>query len=170
MRRYSITLLILARLVDWTDSVRSVGTAAEIVPMKTRVLVASVQQAHRRLIAILGGHDLTFVSTLTEAEAALRADGFNLIMVGTHFDESKVFDLLRSVKADAKYSRVPVICFRGIKFAETYDKSLVQIVEMACKEMGAAHFFDLVAFPDDARGNAHVRSVINRVLDRTAEN
>jgi hypothetical protein len=35
--------------------------------------------------------------------------------------------------------------------------------------MGAAHFFDLVAFPDDARGNAEVRSVINRVLDGAAE-
>jgi hypothetical protein len=137
--------------------------------MKTRVLVASVQQAHSRLIAILAGHELTFVSTFTDADAALKADGFNLIMIGTHFDESRFFDLLRSVKADAKYSRVPVICFRGIKFAETYDKSLLQIVELACKEMGAAHFFDLVAFADDAEGNAAVGSVINRVLDRAAE-
>jgi hypothetical protein len=137
--------------------------------MKTRVLVAAVQQAHRRLIAILPGHELSFVSTFTDADAALKADGFNLLMVGTQFDESRVFDLLRSLKADANYSRIPVICFRGIKFAATYDKSLLQIVETACKEMGAAHVFDLVAFPDDARGNAHVRSVTNRVLDGAAE-
>jgi hypothetical protein len=88
----------------------------------------------------------------------------SLIMVGTHFDGSRVFDRLRSVKTDAKYSRVPVICFRGIKFADTYDKSLLRIVEPACKEMGATHFFDLVAFPDDARGNADVQGIIDHVL------
>ncbi len=90
----------------------------------------------------------------------------SLIMVGTHFDGSRVFDRLRSVKTDAKYSRVPVICFRGIKFADTYDKSLLQIVEMACREMGAAHFFDLVAFADDAQGNAAVGSIITQLLSR----
>jgi hypothetical protein len=137
--------------------------------MKARILLASVQQTHRRFRAILPEHELSCVSSFTDAKGALEADGFNLIIVGTHFDESKVFDLLRAVKADAKYARVPVICFRGVKFAATQDKSLLHIVEVACNEMGAAHFFDLVAFSDDAPGNAAVRRIINRVLESRAD-
>jgi hypothetical protein len=140
-----------------------------VVPKTARILLACVQQAQRRLFAILPEHELRFVSTLADAKAALKADGFDLIMIGTHFDESRVFDLLRHLKSDRRYSTVPVICFRGIKFAGTQDKSLLHIIEVACKAMGAAYFFDLVAFGDDALGNAGVRSVINRVLEARAE-
>jgi hypothetical protein len=136
-----------------------------MTPTKARILLACVRQAYTRLFTILSAHELTYASTLSDAQAALKIDRFNLIMIGTRFDGSRMFDLLRYVKADDKYSRVPVICFRGMKFGDTEEKFIVRTVEMACKEMGANSFFDLLAFADDSLGNAGVRSIINRLLE-----
>jgi hypothetical protein len=133
---------------------------------KARILLASVEAAHIRLAAILAGHELTFVTTLTDAQAALDTHNFDLVMIGTQFDESKVFDLLRCVRANGKYSGVPVICFRGVKFAAAEGKFMLRTIEMACREMGASCFFDLPAFVNDKLGNAKVRSIIRRVVER----
>jgi hypothetical protein len=133
---------------------------------KVHILLASVEAAHTRLAAILAGHQLTFVTTLTDAQIALSKHNFDLIMIGTQFDESKVFDLLRCVRADGKYSAVPVICFRGVKFAATEGKFMLRTIEMACREMGASCFFDLPAFVNNKLGNAKVRSIIRRVVER----
>lgn len=138
----------------------------ELSPKKTRILLACAEKAYTRLYAILSDHEITFVSTLADAEATLKGDDFNLIMIGTRFDGSRIFDLLRSVKRDARHSGLPVICFRGIKLTETKDKSLLRTVEMACKEMGANSFFDLLAFADDRLGNAGVRSIVNHLIER----
>src|SRR5437899_9265582 len=69
---------------------------------KSRILVACVQEAYTRLFAIFTGHELTFVTTLADAQTALRADHFNVIMIGVNFDESRMFDLLQHVRADSK--------------------------------------------------------------------
>src|SRR5437870_13665032 len=89
---------------------------------KSRILVACVQEAYPRLFAIFTGHELTFVTTLADAHQALKADRFNMIMIGVNFDESRMFDLLQHVRADSKYSRVPVVCFRGIVTPDTQAK------------------------------------------------
>ena len=73
---------------------------------KSHILLACVQDGYTRLFAILTGHELTFVTTLADAQTALRADRFNMIMIGVNFDESRMFDLLQYVRADSKYTRV----------------------------------------------------------------
>lgn len=135
-----------------------------MLPKRARILVACAERAYRRLLLILVDQELTYARNFTDAEAALKADGFDLIMIGSRFDESRMFDLLRYLKADPKYSAIPVICFRGIRFAAREDESLLRIVEMACKEIGANCFLDLAAFPHDKAGDDAVRNIINRLL------
>ncbi|MBI4522428.1 MAG: hypothetical protein HY695_01305 [Deltaproteobacteria bacterium] len=132
---------------------------------KPRILLACAPEPYTRLFAILSGRELTFVSTLTDAHAALKADHFDMIMIGVHFDESRMFDLLRYVRADAKYDRVPVVCFRGITVPNAKGKVVLEAVEVACKAMGANAFFDLMGFADDTVGNAAVRKIIDGFLE-----
>jgi len=131
---------------------------------RARILLACVKEGYTRLFAVLSGHELTYVSTLSDADAALKADGFNMVMIGVHFDESRMFDLLEHVRVDANYSRVPVICFRGAIIADTEIEFAMEGTEVACKAMGANAFFDLLAFTDDALGNAAVLTIINSLL------
>lgn len=86
---------------------------------KKRILVASAHAAYKRLFAILPGYDLRFVETLAEAQSALKADDFSLIMIGIYFEQSKMFELLRYIKSDRKYADIPVVCFRGILLSGT---------------------------------------------------
>jgi hypothetical protein len=131
---------------------------------KARILVGCVRRAYTRLFAVLTRYELSFVSTLADARAALQAGDFHLIMIGLSFDESRMFDLLQCVRTDAGYSQVPVVCFRGIEDSEGHGKLALEGVEAACKAMGANVFFDLLAFTDDARGNAAIRKLIDDLL------
>lgn len=105
--------------------------------MKARILLACAQQAHRRTLAILPGHELSFVGTSNDAEAALKANGYDLIMIGIHFDESRAFDLLR-YEGRRGLSEGAGDLFSRHQIHGTADKSLLRRVEMACKEIRAA--------------------------------
>ena len=132
-----------------------------MVERKARILVGCARRVYTRLFAILSGHDLAFVSTLSDARAALKAGDFHLIMIGLSFDESRMFDLLQYIRADAKYDRVPVVCFRGIIEGNFASEG----IKAACQAMGANAFFDLLAYSDDAVGNAALRKIIDELLD-----
>jgi hypothetical protein len=130
---------------------------------KARILIACMPQAYTRLFAILAGHDLSFASTLGDAQAALQGDRFDMIMVGVHFDESKMFDLLQLVQADGKQGQVRLVCFRGIELQSDHGRSREANCQAACEAMGAA-FFDLASFADDTHGNDAVRQFVRRLL------
>ena len=86
-------------------------------------------------------------------------------LIGLHFDESRMFDLLRYVRADGKYARVPVVCFRGVVVPDAKGKIVLEAVELACKAIGANAFFDLTSFTDDTRGHAAVKRFIDGVFN-----
>lgn len=52
----------------------------------------------------------TRVGTLAEARAALANDVFGLLVVGARFDDSRMFDLIREVRADARYASLRIVC------------------------------------------------------------
>ena len=131
----------------------------------TRIILASAQQPYQRLFAILSGHTIRFVTTMADAQDALAGEPFDLVMIGAYFDESRMFDLLRQVRADARYANVPVICFRGVVPVVNHFNR--EDVDVACRSIGATAFFDLAEFSDDAAGNAAVRSIISGILPPT---
>jgi len=123
-----------------------------------RILVAD--GGERRLADILAGHDVVAVRTLADAQRALARERFDLVIVAVHFDESRMFDLLRHLQA-SNY-KGPVACVRSQHFVS--PAITIEGLEIAAKALGATLFLDLTWYADSAQGNAAVRSLIDAIL------
>jgi hypothetical protein len=77
---------------------------------------------------------------MPEAERLL-AMQFDVIVCGTHFAESKMFDLLRYAKTSTESRQTPFLCVRVLE-GELDDTAFLGI-RMAAEAMGAAGFVDL---------------------------
>ncbi|MEC4723757.1 hypothetical protein RY831_32045 [Noviherbaspirillum sp. CPCC 100848] len=83
---------------------------------------------------------LTFCTSMQEATNRLN-DGFDVIVCGTHFAESKMFDLLRLAKSLPEVQTVPFLCVRVLD--GELDNTAFQGISIACCALGAAGFIDL---------------------------
>lgn len=87
--------------------------------------------------------------TLAEAEAALSAE-VAMIACGVHFDDGRMFDLLKMVKADPLLCAIP---FWGILRDDgLLSTAITRGIRTAMKSMGANGLFNLSQL--DTRGNA----------------
>jgi DNA-binding response OmpR family regulator len=127
-----------------------------------RVLIADTAEGDRRIAAILTGYELKFVRTLDEARHALQADGFDLALIGVHFDDSRMFDLLRYMQANPEKPGRCVVCMRSQRFTST--AITIEGLEIAAKTLGCALFLDLTWYADDANGNQAVRSLLDALI------
>ncbi|MEC4723555.1 hypothetical protein RY831_30925 [Noviherbaspirillum sp. CPCC 100848] len=103
-----------------------VAEVPEVIPL--------VQEAWRAHFA------LTFCTSLAEAETLLNKR-FDVIVCGTHFAESKMFDLLRMAKSKPKSQAVPFLCIRVLD--GELDGTAFQGISIATCALGAAGFVDL---------------------------
>src|SRR5215213_2111915 len=94
-----------------------------------RVLVADVPEMDERIRHCLPGHELVFVRTLSEAIRVLRHDGFSMVVIGLHFDESRMFEVLSHVRSLPQYDDVPVVCVQGMEFI--VPEAVMRTVDMA---------------------------------------
>jgi PleD family two-component response regulator len=113
-------------------------------PMKKLILVADHSDA--RLSSMLAGHDLTFVHTIDEAKAVLTGRNFDLIVIGVHFDESRMFDLLRHVRWQERHRATPVVCVLTVEF--TRHAIAAEGLEIAVKALGGTAYLDLKSIAD----------------------
>ena len=67
-------------------------------PPKTRILLAVTADMRERMRRILGRHELTFVETSEQAMAALE-ERHGIVILGVHFDDSRMFSLLGDIRA-----------------------------------------------------------------------
>ena len=105
------------------------------------------------------------VTTMAEAQIALRGpEPFDMVLIGIHFDESRMFDLLRLVKADRQHWKVPVICFRGGDRPETQGRLAMQGIELACGALGANALVDVVSYKSENDGDLALRAEVERLL------
>ena len=111
------------------------------MPVNTKVLVANVPEMDGKLRECLPGHDLTFVRTMQKAVSELRHDGFQLVVIGLEFDESRMLELLQYVRSLPHYKDVPVVCV----YAEHYNLSDVVLknIDVAVKALGGLAFLNL---------------------------
>jgi len=130
--------------------------------MTKRILVADTPEGDGRISAILAGYDLVFVRTLGEAQRALDHQRFALVLVGVHFDDSRMFDLLRHVQAVGGPPGCAVICMRSQHFQS--PAITIEGLEIAAKALGCNLFLDLTWYADDATGNAAVRMMLEALL------
>src|SRR3954463_16131380 len=135
--------------------------------MTKKILVADGRDVPRRLAPILEPHEPTFVHTLADAKRALARDGYDLIIIGVHFDESRMFDLLRQVRADERYQATPVVCVASQPFDTPIS---VEGLEIATRALAADAFVDFARHPNRDAGDAAIRGVVERLLgDRAAD-
>lgn len=111
------------------------------MPATTKVLVAGVPEMDEKLRACLPGHHLTFVRTMQSAISELRRDGFQLVVIGLEFDESRMLEFLQYVRALPHYKDVPVVCVH----AEYYNLSdaVMKNIDVAVKALGGRAFLNL---------------------------
>jgi CheY-like chemotaxis protein len=131
--------------------------------MPKRILVADTSDSDRRLSAILAGQDVMFARTIGEAQRLLAQQQFDLVMIGMHFDDSRMFDLVRHVRAGGHHAGKPVACVRSHRFISAAAISL-EGLEIAARALACNIFLDLTKYPDDAHGNAEVRKLLDALL------
>jgi DNA-binding response OmpR family regulator len=126
--------------------------------MTRKILVADGD----RLAEILAGHDLVFVRTLQEAQRALERQPFDLVVVGVHFDDSRMFDLLRYLQASGRHGGRPLVCVRSQHFLSS--AITIEGLEIAAKALGCTLFLDLTWYADNAQGNGAVRKLLDALF------
>lgn len=130
--------------------------------MARRILVADTPEGDRRISAILAGYELVFVRTLADAQRAIERDSFVLVLVGVHFDDSRMFDLLRFLQAKGHPSDCAVVCMRSHHFAS--PAITIEGLQIAVKALGCNLFLDLTWYADDPAGNEAVRTLLEALI------
>jgi PleD family two-component response regulator len=131
-------------------------------PGRTRVLVAVSDETRPRMEKVLAGHDVVIARNSMEAEKALAAQGFGLIVLGVNFDESRMFELLAYVRAQERHHVVPVLCVLGS--SRRLTAMAVEAIDRAAKAMLANAFLWLEKFPDDETGDARIRRIADYLI------
>ena len=121
--------------------------------MRKRILVADTPESDHRLTAVLNGHELAFARTLGEAQRRLAQGAFDLLVIGVHFDDSRMFDLVGHVRG--AQNELPVACVRCHRFVS--PALSIEGLEVAARAARCSLFLDLTKYPDDAGGNAEAR-------------
>ena len=107
--------------------------------------------------AAFSGWEVSFVRTERAARTLLAAAPHDLIAVGVYFDDSRMFDLVRALRADRKYANVPIVCVRGSTGFMTVS---TDTLKTTVKALGADVFLDLLHFGDDHAANQALRSAV----------
>ena len=89
----------------------------------------------------LPGHDLSFVRTVYDAVRALRHDGFQLVVIGLEFDESRMLELLQYVRGLPRYQGVPVVCVHAENL--NLSEAVMKNIDVAVKALGGIGFLNL---------------------------
>jgi CheY-like chemotaxis protein len=126
--------------------------------MKKSILVAD-GDADSRLQAILQGCELTYAHTLEEAAHAALKHNFELIVIDMHFDDSRMFDLLRYLRSEERLRSTPVICLRSHRFEWTNIAG--EGLEIAVKALGGQAFIDLAKYGTDPAADLQIRKLID---------
>jgi hypothetical protein len=137
---------------------------ASVTAMRKKILVADVPELDARLAEVLAGSELRFVRTVEEAMRALGQEEFGLLVISVHFDDSRMFDLLREARTDARSKSIPIVCVRepGLGFTAISSHTL----EVTCRALDANAFLDLATISDDGRRDAALRAAIDGLLPR----
>lgn len=130
---------------------------ANMSARQARILVAVSPEVRGRLAVVLQGLDVTWAR---EPRDATR-DRYELIVLGSHFAESTALESLGAIKAANPGARL--VCVRGRPFPGLGGATM-DAYRTACEALGAVRVIDLLAYPDDAAGNARIRAVLDELL------
>jgi hypothetical protein len=114
---------------------------------KAKILIADEQDGAERLTKLFGAnHEITIVTSLSKAKKAAHATNFDVIICGTRFDDSRMFDFLMAIKHDKQLRSKPFICIN-----QSPTKRFTQIdsfTPKAAKLIGAVCYLEAVKLSD----------------------
>jgi hypothetical protein len=104
----------------------------------------------------------------------------DMIIAGVHFDDSRMFDLLRIAKADPTYRDIPFLCIRGVSgpialpgHANGPLLSNFEIIATASTALGAAGAVDFYSLQEktgiEKAGREFARIVLAYLDEREAQ-
>jgi hypothetical protein len=135
-----------------------------------RILIAATPASAKLLSNILeDDFELIFVESIEQASATLD-ESIALIACDTHFDDCRMFDLLRLSKANPDTRAVPFLCLRVVEGA--IDQTLYQSVDIASNALGAAAFIDLFDLKQKSgamQANTRLNKLVEQLASRTAD-
>ncbi len=112
------------------------SSAPPILVADTPESIAAFRQA------LASPHRVITATTMEKAKAGL-ADGPALIVCGCHFDEGRMYDLLRHAKAGEHTRHIPFLAVRCVA-GELMDDTLYESVKIAVRALGGNAFVDLL--------------------------
>ena len=102
--------------------------------------------------------------TLREAMQRLaEADDFRMVVIGVHFDESRMFTLLGDIRAHPKYRSIPVLVVLS-PGQYAFSAIAVEGIDRAVTALGANGFLNLDRFADNAEGEAGIRRIVDHMI------
>jgi CheY-like chemotaxis protein len=129
-----------------------------------KIFIADTKDGKAFLRTLLEpNHELTVVTSMTDAAAALKEKTFDLIIIDLHFDESRMYDAMHLVKAIPKNANKPIICF-GSQQQTRMPQTVNDALNFATKALGAWMFIDLHTYNQAKDPNDELSRVIERCL------
>lgn len=110
-----------------------------------RIVVADTPEgvaAFRRALAT--SFELVAAPTLEALREWVEENPPALVVCGCHFDEGRMYDVLRYLKASPALARVPFIAVRCVEGELALDDALYESVKIAVRALGGNAFIDLL--------------------------
>ncbi len=133
-------------------------------PGRSRILLAVTSDVRERFERILQRHALVRVETASEALRALDGEGFKIVILSVHFDESQMFSLLGDIRSHSRYRKIPILCVLGVQRGKAITDVAVEGLDHAVKALRANGFLDLEHFADDEQGNARIARIVDYLI------
>jgi hypothetical protein len=134
-----------------------------VVPPSRPVLLAAIPVAVERLCRLLPDQRTICPANLADAQVALARERFALAIMGVHFDDSRMFDLISYARASSLNRSVPIVCVLGVR--RKLSSLTVHLLQETINGMAGCQFLNLTLIADDDVGNALLRDVLMEYLD-----
>jgi CheY-like chemotaxis protein len=129
---------------------------------RSRILIAADPESAGRVRQVMGAvHQYVEANKIEEAVSILSGRKFDLILLGVHFDESRMFELLPKARL-GRNSKTPIICVctRDTQMTRAMHES----IEVTCKAFGVWMYIDQHKYNVTQDPDAEMRRVIERCL------
>ena len=135
--------------------------------IECRVLVADGARGIAIAERMLSGTCVVVGATSTsDALRRLGAGGISLVLCDVEFDDSRMFDLLRYVRAEPSTRGIPFLCVRTRQ--GELAPAVVEGLDIASRALGGAGFVDLVRLRRDLGEDAAASELRRLVADHLA--
>ena len=137
------------------------SSAASLLVADTPEGVAAFRRALPTTALLVPAHSLQQARGLLHPPPAL-------VVCGVHFDEARMYDLLRHMKATPELARVPFMAVRCIEGDLALDDALFESVRIAVRALGGNAFVDLVRW-QRRHGEAEAAHRLTQLVQQLAQ-